>query len=492
MLRNLLNNCKKIIPDKKALSTSRATRHNISVQRILEILPDPDPILKKLGKTTEVFKELRKDPHIKACIGSRKAGVKSLELRVDKGNSSDKTVELVDEMFRLLPTHNIISQILDAPLEGFQVLEINWQYIKPYYIPVSIEAKPIEWFKFDGENKLKLITKENRKGEELLPYKFLLVQNEPSYENPYGDKILSSCFWPFIFKKGGLKFFFVFVEKYGMPVLIGKHPVADDKAKTEEFADTLENMVQDAIIIIPDNSSVEIQESPYRDSSAGMYKDMIETCNAELSKAILGQTLSTENTGTGSYAATKGHLEVRADIIDDDVKLVEQTLNQLVQWFCELNVNEQEYPEVKLYEEEKVDKTKAERDEILARTGVRFSKKYFEKNYSLEEEDFDVQSTDANNKKEFLEFAEKLVALQSGEQKSIDDFIDSFSTEEFQSQIEPVIEPVLKMIMQASSYEEALENLSEKYPEMDGKKLEDTLARTIFISELWGMINGKS
>lgn len=32
------------------------------------------------------------------------------------------------------------------------------------------------------------------------------------------------CFWPVAFKKGGMKFWLRFAEKFGSPWVIGKHP----------------------------------------------------------------------------------------------------------------------------------------------------------------------------------------------------------------------------------------------------------------------------
>ena len=109
-----------------------------------------------------------------------------------------------------------------------------------------------------------------------------------------------------------------------------------------------------------------------------------------ISKAILGQTLTTEIGSTGSYAASNTHMQVRQDIVDSDKKLVEDVINQLIQWFYEINFANGEVPVFELYEPEDVDLTLAQRDKILSDTGVKFTKEYFIKNYGLEDEDFDI------------------------------------------------------------------------------------------------------
>ena len=161
-----------------------------------------------------------------------------------------------------------------------------------------------------------------------------------------------------------MKFWVVFTEKYGMPHLIGKHPRGATKEETNTLADMLEDMVQDAIAVIPDDSSVEIQEAN-KSSSAEIYEKLIDKMNAEISKAILGQTLTTEIGSTGSYAAANTHMAVRQDIVDSDKKLVESVINQLIQWIYEINYSREDVPKFELFEPEDVDLTLAQRDKEL-------------------------------------------------------------------------------------------------------------------------------
>ena len=273
-----------------------------------------------------------------------------------------------------------------------------------------------------------------------------------------------------------------------MPFLIGKHPRQNDSDATEELAEKLENMVQDAIAVIPDDSSVEIQEAGGKGASADIYEKLIQHCNQEISKAILGQTLTTEVGDKGSYAASKTHQDVRKDIIDADKRLVEKTLNQLVFWICELNFSSGDLPYFDLWQEEDVDKALAERDEILSRTGVKFTKKYIQKAYGLEDEDFEIMKSVIENKQsaQLAQFAEDLPDGQN----DIDNLIASFSADELQNQIDPLLAPVMKLIQNARSYEEVMEAIAEQYPNMDDAKFQETLARAIFISDIYGRLNG--
>ena len=473
---------------KKGITEEIATRKRaLNFYSLANILPDPDIVLKKQGKDIRIYKELLCDPHVFACTQSRKAGVLSLDWEINRGLDKDQNAEDVENLLKKLDIQKLISDILDATQFGFQPLEIMWKRDKSGHImPERVVAKPPEWFCFDDDNNLKFRTKENYYGEIVPNKKFLLAQNNPTYNNPYGDRTLSRVFWNVTFKKGGLKFWVVFTEKYGMPHLIGKHPRGSTKEETNSLADMLEDMVQDAIAVIPDDSSIEIQEAS-KSSSAEIYEKLIDKMNTEISKAILGQTLTTEIGSTGSYAASNTHMQVRQDIVDSDKKLVEGVINQLIQWIYEINFANAEVPVFEMYEPEDVDLTLAQRDKILSDTGVKFTKEYFIKNYGLEEEDFDIREDiipASPNFKEFKEEEEKLVPGQA----QIENLFKFITEGDLNKQTQSMLSPLIKLFESCENYEEAFELLTDK--NLHSKQFEQTIQKALFLCELQGRSDG--
>ena len=473
---------------KKGITEEIATRKRaLNFYSLANILPDPDIVLKKQGKDIRIYKELLCDPHVFACTQSRKAGVLSLDWEINRGLDKDQNAEDVENLLKKLDIQKLMSDILDATQFGFQPLEIIWKKDKSGHImPERVTAKPPEWFCFDDDNNLKFRTKENYYGEIVPNKKFLLAQNNPSYNNPYGERTLSRVFWNVTFKKGGLKFWVVFTEKYGMPHLIGKHPRGSTKEETNSLADMLEDMVQDAIAVIPDDSSIEIQEAS-KSSSAEIYEKLIDKMNTEISKAILGQTLTTEIGSTGSYAASNTHMQVRQDIVDSDKKLVEGVINQLIQWIYEINFANAEVPVFELYEPEDVDLTLAQRDKILSDTGVKFTKEYFIKNYGLEEEDFEIREDiipASPNFKEFKEEEDKLVPGQA----QIENLFKFITEGDLNKQAQSMLSPLIKLFESCENYEEAFELLTDK--NLHSKQFEQTIQKALFLCELQGRSDG--
>ena len=308
------------------------------------------------------------------------------------------------------------------------------------------------------------------------------TEYDPSFA--YTVRVLSKVFWQVVFKKGGLKFWTVFTEKYGMPHIIGKHPRGASQEETNTLADMLERMIQDAIAVIPDDSSVEIQEAE-KSSSAEIFEKLIDKMNAEISKAIIGQTLTTEIGSTGSYAASNTHFQVRQDIIDSDKKLVEKTINQLLRWIYELNFLNSEIPEFELYEEEDIDLNLAQRDKTLSESGVQFSKKYFIKNYGLEDEDFEIVKPQQLTQPSFSQFKE---TQNSNGQQKIDDLFDLIVADELEIQSQKILSPLIEMIMNGNSYSEIKEALKDE--NLNTKDFEKALQKALFLCEVEGRLDG--
>ena len=473
---------------KHSLTDEIATRKRaLNFYSLANILPDPDIVLRKQGKDIRIYKELLCDPHVFACTQSRKAGVLSLDWEINRGLDKDKNAEAIEKLLRKLNVHKLISDILEATQFGYQPLEIMWKKTKSGHVfPEKVIAKPPEWFCFDDDNNLKFRTKSNYYGEIVPDKKFLLAQNNPSYNNPYGERTLSRVFWPVTFKKGGLKFWVVFTEKYGMPHLIGKHPRGATKEETNTLADMLEDMVQDAIAVIPDDSSVEIQEAN-KTSSADIYEKLIDKMNAEISKAVLGQTLTTEIGTTGSYAASNTHMKVRQDIIDSDRKLVESVINQLIQWIYEINFSNEDVPIFEMYAPEDVDLTLAQRDKILSETGIRFNKEYFIKTYGLKEEDFEIrEEIERVSLPQFKEFKEEIVAASGQEQ--IEDLYNFILEKKMSEQAQELLNPLFSLIENCNSFEEFEEIINDK--NLHSKHFERDLQKALFLCELQGRKDG--
>ncbi|WP_197329539.1 DUF935 domain-containing protein [Ralstonia syzygii] len=472
----------------RSLSDQIATRgRSIDFYGLGMYLPNPDPVLKALGKDIKVYRELRADAHVGGCIRRRKAAVKALEWGLDRDQAKSSVAKSIEAIFTDLDLSRIITEMLDAVLYGYQPMEVIWGKVGGYLVPVDVVGKPADWFLYSPENALRLRTRQNMiQGEELPPRKFLVPRQDASYDNPYGFADLSMCFWPTTFKKGGLKFWVQFTEKYGAPWVIGKHPRSASDAETDLLLDRLEDMVQDAVAVIPDDSSVEIKEAAGKTGSTEVYERLLHFCRSEVSIALLGQNQTTE--ATANRASAQAGLEVTRDIRDGDKGIVEEAFNTLIRWVCELNFNDGARPVFSLWEQEEVDKVLAERDERLVRAGAKLTPAYFKRAYSLQDGDLDETPAATTSAAPGFAFAESDDAAP--DQDAIDAALDDFSNAEMNDLALKLFRPILQKVKAGASPEALLGALAELYPEMDASALQERLARVIFTAKLWGMLHG--
>ena len=454
-----------------------ATRQAFLFSALNELLPNPDVILQKNNETLETYKNFLYDAHVSSCVQSRKAGVLSLNWEINRGGTKSTESEFIEEIFNSLNLRQIISEMLDAPLFGFKPIEIYWSEVEGKIVPKELKGKPSWWFEFDSNNMLRFKDRHKPNGVLLPNKKFLLLQHNATYDNPYGESILAKCYYPVIFKKGGMKLWSVFTQKYGMPFLHGKIGLGKGQEEAYELFNVLEKLQQDGIAVTEEEVNIDILESS-KTSSEDVYKNLLHFCNAEISKAILSQTLTTEQGDTGSYAMSQTHLQVRKDVVDADKQLVEYWLNKLIEWIIEFNFESvSEMPRFVMYEEQDVDMTLAQRDQTLSSTGqVKFTKEYFKRNYGFKDDEIEISFE--QTKPQFSE-SDKI------REKS------AFDISQFDELTQSVLKPILEMINKSRSYNEIQDKMIEMFPELDTNLLEDYLAKGILLATGSGIISAK-
>ena len=327
---------------------------------MLNILPDPDPILRKRGADISIYRDLPGDSHLFACMQSRTAGTLrrpwqiALPAGADDNARSRQVLEFVVAVFRRLDTDRITAEMLDALFWGYTPFEYIWRAEGDKVVYEDIAGLPPEWFAWTPDGEPRFLTKHAPlEGEEIDERKFLFVRHRPSYDNPYGERIFSKVFWPIVFKKGTLKFWFIYTEKYGMPWALIKHPRSAGEDEIANLLSMAVRMVQDGVAAIPDDDSIQLVDTPFRASSAGIYEKLKDSCNFEISKAVLGQTLTTEIGDTGSRAAATVHLIVRDDLIEGDHRLVEAGFDRAIRRLVLENFDfDGPFPEFHIIEED--------------------------------------------------------------------------------------------------------------------------------------------
>jgi len=142
------------------------------------------------------------------------------------------------------------------------------------------------------------------------------------------------CAWMYLFKNYALKDWVAFAEVYGMPLRLGKYqPGASPEDKAALLA-AVRNLGSDAAGVISAATEIEFIEAASKGSGTlNIYEALASFCDAQMSKAILGQTLTSEAGGVkgqGSRALGEVHAEVRQDLVEADARALSRTITQQV------------------------------------------------------------------------------------------------------------------------------------------------------------------
>ncbi len=452
-------------------------------------LPNPDVILKSLGRDISVYRELRAEPLVGSSIRRRKSAVKALERGLTPRHADPAVVDFLREVMEGWDIDRIIGELLDAAFFGYQPAELTWVKRHDRLQVSDIVGKPPEWFSFDDGNQLRFGARQaGLAGELLPPRKFVVATQDATFDNPYGFPDLSMCFWPVAFKKGGWRFWMRFTEKYGSPWLVGKHPRGTADAEIDLLLDSLDKMVEDAVAVIPNDSTVEIIESAGKGVSSDIYRHLIELARAEIVIALLGQNQTTEADTT--HASAQAGLEVAADIRDGDAAMVMSAINQVLRFMVELNFGEVPMPSWALWAQETIDETQAKRDLSLSQAATLFTPQYFMREYNLQPGDLRESAvmTPLTN----AAFAETQSEEAGLAEDELEHALESLITRgQRDNAMEPILAPLFAAVEQGQSPQALMGMLAEMYPRMAADRLQAHLARILFVANIAGRLSAQ-
>ncbi len=360
-----------------------------------------------------------KDLHYLAVLGTRKNAVAQLEVVVRAASSSSedqRAAAMVREMICAEPIQldSVLFDVLDAIGKGFSATEIIWDTTGREWFPAQLKWRDPRWFAFDWISGEEMLVR-TLKGEmipvesgaagkspthfggdglysskragiglqpmtaPLAPFKFVTHIAKAKTGLPIRGGLARAAGWAYLFKNYILKDWVTFTEVFGQPLRVGKyHPGASEKDK-QALLNAVSRIGTDAAAIMPDSMIIEFTEA-HQNGSSELYQSFCEYLDAQVSKAVLGQTLTTEmpRSGGGSRAAAQVHEGVRRDILNADAKRLAATLaRDLVRPIVDLNLGPQkQYPKIELGLPDDNDaKVFAEIVAMMADRGLRVSQK---------------------------------------------------------------------------------------------------------------------
>jgi phage gp29-like protein len=338
----------------------------------------------------DLYAEVERDPHVKAVLDSAKlnvAGMKwdvSAHMNPGEKEPSTRNQAIADATKHALENTGFFPQhlfnLMGALGMGFAVSEIIWEVTNEGVMPKTLINRPPRRFQFDAvDRSLRLRNIKNvYYGDALPDKKFIVHRCSSQWENPFGDAMDQSLYWPWLFKRTVLKFWMQHEQVGAAPIPLVKHPASANKELKAEALSIAQMIRNGAYGRIPDNFEIIWAEAQNAMAAGESYQTFIRTMNDEMSKCVNGQTLTAEassNVGTGSRALGSIHQVTQNQRDVYRAEGLSSTINaSLVKWFVDLNFADVEgYPKFRFDQEEAEDlKTEALVVKTLTDAGYAF------------------------------------------------------------------------------------------------------------------------
>ncbi len=287
-----------------------------------------------------------RDAHLHAELGKRRRAVLGVERQITPPRNATpaekRASEFVADVVDGLDIDELILSFGDAILKGYAAVELEWKKVGQSRIP-DFTLQPQRWFQLPPDNPYSndLRLRNNTvDGEELIPGGWIvhIHRARPGYlARAALVRVLS---WPYLFRNYSARDFAEFLEIYGLPIITGRYPPGASDRERMTLLNAVTSIGHAARGILPQGMDVEINDAASAGAAGDPFGKMMDWAERSESKAILGQTLSSEAkaTGMGSGVANL-HAEVRDDILRSDARQIGHSLSNLCYLLAVFNGN---------------------------------------------------------------------------------------------------------------------------------------------------------
>jgi phage gp29-like protein len=307
-----------------------------------------------------------KDSTLFSCLEKRRDGVLALPRRIvpasDK-RQDKKIAEFIedtlnnywagdtsslDEDSNEIPFESFLAEALEAVGDGVTIGEIIFAAARDRIYISEVKFKPQHLFAFGATQVANYSTSlmtyaqtgklclragvmiENfGMGAELPEHKFFVFSYRSRKGNRWGSALKKKVFWQVWIKKAAAKGWLRYIDK-GSGTVVARYndgAAADEQKKASEAANAVQ---EESAVAIPKKFLLEVHEMVRNIGSS--HKELVDDfCNAEISRAIVGQTLTGRGSdGGGSRALGEVHERVESKKVENDANALAAIINKRI------------------------------------------------------------------------------------------------------------------------------------------------------------------
>lgn len=483
------------------LRTDLATEDDVIGALGLQI--DPDEALERAGIDRARLRVLEYDDEIYAALETRREAVLASGWRIEPEPESGAAGERAAERLWLWlePRLNaFLREAWSAVPYGYSVIELVWgpDGDDGALLPQRLIGKPFEWFTPQRDGSLRY----TRNGEAVpldTARKFILTRRAPSYRQPRGEPLLSRLYWTWFLRAEGWKMWARHLERHGSPTLVGKievapspHPLseAEQQAQTKQLTallDHLRDQLDRSVRAASIATTADVAAIDAGNAGEAFSRFTMELAK-RIQKVILGQTLTSDIQGGGSYAAAQVHNTVREDRLRADLRLLREAVQQVITAAAQLNG--WPVPVFAFADAIDLQAERAGRDATLAQAGlISVTEQYLMRVYDFESGDLAPVQPPAPARLALppQRFAAAAGARLSPTQQAVDEQVNRLVA----ASPQPVAPSALRAAIRAAKDPADLENRLAQVLDHADPEFAELLARAHFAAEVLGYLHAE-
>mgnify|MGYP002622565368 CR=1 FL=1 len=243
---------------------------------------------------------------------------------------ADEAAAYCDRALRDLPGFEAALDHMSLAVgRNLALVELIWEAGASGLRLAALSPVPFGRIAFDDLGEIRLITESSQhEGIALPPDKFIVHAPHAASGHPLRGGLLRATALAYLGKHFAIKDWLIFAEVFGMPVRVARYAPNATPEEKREMLNMLSRLGADATGIF--SKAVELQVIQSRTpGEVNLYENLCLYFDREISKAWLGQTLTTDTARMlASAGAAKVHDQVRRDLRDDDLRKEAETLRR--------------------------------------------------------------------------------------------------------------------------------------------------------------------
>ena len=307
--------------------------HGLSPQRLNQIYQTAE--VGHPAEQCDLFDDvIERDGHLRSQVDTRIEAVAGKEWIIQAGGDSDADIQaakLLEHALRRVPNmRDTIAHVLSSLFYGWAATEIVWDLTPEGPIaPVWFANVEPRRFIFDDFGDPRLVVERDRwNGIALEPGRWMFAARRHRLTVMAG--LMRSATWWSLWKSMSVRDWVIYNERYGLPYPVGKYDDSTPIPERDVLRQIVQSIGRDGFGVV--HRSCEITSVNVKGTDPTVvHGAMVSLCNQEISKLILGATLTSgEGTSTGSYALGSVHENVAFTRTQGDAAFASEVFEQFV------------------------------------------------------------------------------------------------------------------------------------------------------------------